>query len=582
MIKTSKIIYKDQSRIKLEFPYDTSIIAKIKQIKDARWSQTNRTWHAPFTQETLNQINVLFPEVDLSGFTEFSIVSFPTNKQPEIKPLPNSPDTQNNDISNASTGKSEIPDSEKILPTKPILIKKTKEENSKFYDRDLIIVDVIGRKIIIKLPKNEDDIKFINTLKYSRWNSTHFCWEIPNYPGNLDLINDYFKDRISQLTIHDNYDITVNNEVRTIGKNELLIIKNLNGRVKIISGLDMDLVNLLKSFPYHSWDSKNKWWTIPFSEIYLNEIKTLAQDKYIKVIYEEEAAGISGVKKLNAFDIPNYRDCPEEMILKLTELRYSDKTIKTYKGLFEEFINHYHKIDIDKIEEPQIIGFLRYLVMNRKVSISYQNQAINAIKFYYEKVLSGQRKFYFLDRPKKEHTLPTVLNEDEVKRLFACITNIKHKAIMMLAYSGGLRLGEIIRLKLKDLDRERMQIRIEQSKGKKDRYTKLSERFLVVLDKYIEEYRPKDYIFEGATGMDYSPSSIQNIIKAAVEKAGIQKRTTMHTLRHSFATHLLENGVDLRYIQSMLGHASSKTTEIYTHITTKGFDKIKSPLDNLD
>jgi site-specific recombinase XerD len=409
-----------------------------------------------------------------------------------------------------------------------------------------------------------------------------FCWEIPNYPGNLDLINDYFKDRIDELVIHDKFDININKETRTIGNKEIFIIKTKTGRLKLIFGFDNELIKLIKTYPYHSWDAKNKWWTIPFSDKYLNEIQTLSSAKGLKVSYEEEPAGSKGLKKMSAFDIPNYRECPEEMILKLKELRYSEKTIKTYKGLFEEFINYYHKYDINKIEEPQIISFLRFLVMDRKVSTSYQNQAINAVKFYYEKVLGGQRKFYFIDRPKKERTLPTVLNEDEVIRLFAGVENIKHKTILMLAYSSGLRLGEIVRLKIKDIDRERMQIRIEQSKGKNDRYTKLSMRFLTVLDKYLEEYRPKDFLFEGAKGEDYSPSSIQNIIKAAVEKAGIQKRTTMHTLRHTFATHSLENGVDLRYIQSMLGHASSKTTEIYTHITTKGFDQIKSPLDSLD
>jgi len=150
--------------------------------------------------------------------------------------------------------------------------------------------------------------------------------------------------------------------------------------------------------------------------------------------------------------------------------------------------------------------------------------------------------------------------------------------MLMLAYSAGLRLGEIVRLKIPDIDRERMQIRIEQSKGKKDRYAKLSTKFLIILDEYFENYHPKQYVFEGAAGGEYSPSSLQNIIRAAAQKAGIKKHTTMHTLRYTFATHSLENGVDLRYIQSMMGHESSKTN----HITTKGFDQIKSPLDNLE
>jgi integrase/recombinase XerD len=145
-----------------------------------------------------------------------------------------------------------------------------------------------------------------------------------------------------------------------------------------------------------------------------------------------------------------------------------------------------------------------------------------------------------------------------------------------------LRLGEIRRLRIKDIDYERKQIRVEQSKGKKDRYTKLSMKFVDELNIYFKEFSPREYIFEGATRGEYSASSIQSIIKTAARKAGIKKRTTMHTLRHTFATHSLENGVDLRYIQSMMGHDDSRTTEIYTHITTRGFDQIISPLDKLD
>ncbi len=220
--------------------------------------------------------------------------------------------------------------------------------------------------------------------------------------------------------------------------------------------------------------------------------------------------------------------------------------------------------------------------MERKVSVSIQNQAINAIKFYYERVLSGKRKFYFLERPRKEKTLPVVLSQEEMVRLFRCVDNKKHKCVLMFAYSAGLRRGEILRLKITDIDRERMSIRVSQSKGRKDRYVKLSHKILPHLDKYLEEYKPVDYLFEGAVGGEYSEGSVQNIIHDAVKAAGIKKKATLHTLRHTYATHSLEDGADLRYIQEMLGHSSSRTTEIYTHITQKGFDQIKSPMDNLD
>ena len=207
---------------------------------------------------------------------------------------------------------------------------------------------------------------------------------------------------------------------------------------------------------------------------------------------------------------------------------------------------------------------------------------INAIKFYYERVLKGERKTYLIDRPKKEKTLPTVLNEEEIKLLLNKTENLKHKAILMMAYSAGLRLGELINMKIKDIDSKRMQIRVEQAKGKKDRYTILSNKMLAILREYFVRYKPNEWLFEGEKGGQYSARSIQKVAKLSATKAGIKKNVGVHTLRHTFATHLLENGTDLRYIQSLLGHESSKTTEIYTHITTKGFDQIKNPLDQLD
>jgi site-specific recombinase XerD len=229
-----------------------------------------------------------------------------------------------------------------------------------------------------------------------------------------------------------------------------------------------------------------------------------------------------------------------------------------------------------------INDFQRYLVTERCVATATQNQAINSIKFYYERVLGQARKVYFIERPQKEKFLPEVMSIEEVTILLKSISNLKHRAIIMTIYSGGLRISELINLKVKDIDGNRMQIRISQSKGKKDRYTLLSKKTLITLRQYFTEYKPKEWLFEGENGKKYSDSSIYSIFKKALNDARIYKKVTVHGLRHSFATHLLESGTDLRYIQSLLGHSSSKTTEIYTHITTKGFDQIKNPLDGLD
>lgn len=270
-----------------------------------------------------------------------------------------------------------------------------------------------------------------------------------------------------------------------------------------------------------------------------------------------------------------------------SELRYSPKTVKSYVPLFEEFINHFPKEDLDSLSEHHVVEFSRFLVTELKVSTLYQNSAINAIKFYFEKVLGGRRKLYFVERLRKEKALPVVCSEEEILQLLKSVENIKHRAILSTIYSSGLRISELINLKIKDIDSERMQIRVEQAKGKKDRYTILSKKLLVLLRSYFIVEKPNHWLFEGAGStkenpVQYSVRSIQSILKAALEKTGIKKHVTVHTLRHSFATHLLENGTDLRYIQNLLGHESSKTTEIYTHITTKGFNQIISPLDKLE
>jgi integrase/recombinase XerD len=191
-------------------------------------------------------------------------------------------------------------------------------------------------------------------------------------------------------------------------------------------------------------------------------------------------------------------------------------------------------------------------------------------------------KTYYIQRPKKEKVLPKVLSEQEVLSILHCSENLKHKAILSLIYSAGLRRGELINMKVNDIDSKRMYVIIRQGKGRKDRYSILSEKVLELLRRYFTEYKPKEWLFEGQFGGQYSATSIQNILRDAVTRAKIRKKVTVHTLRHCFATHLLEHGVDIRYIQELLGHESSKTTEIYTHITQRGLGKIKSPLDNFD
>ncbi|MCL5130495.1 MULTISPECIES: site-specific tyrosine recombinase/integron integrase [unclassified Algibacter] len=274
----------------------------------------------------------------------------------------------------------------------------------------------------------------------------------------------------------------------------------------------------------------------------------------------------------------NFRTCPDEFLQKLELKKYSNSTVKNYVHSFEKFINHYKQRELFSINENDIRLYLQKLIKEDK-SNSYINMSINAIKFYYEMVLGMPNRFYSIERPRKESKLPKVLSKEEIITIINFTNNIKHKCIISLLYSSGLRRNELLQLKIKDIDSKRMVIRVEQAKGNKDRYTVLNKSVLEDMRTYFKIYRPKTYLFENPIpGNPYSSSSVLQIVVKSAKNAGIKQRVTPHMLRHSFATHLLESGTDIRYIQLLLGHNSTKTTEIYTHVATSSFTEIKDLL----
>ena len=274
-----------------------------------------------------------------------------------------------------------------------------------------------------------------------------------------------------------------------------------------------------------------------------------------------------------------YRVCPLSYLDKLELRKYANNTVKTYVNAFETFINYYNTKDLISINESDVRGYILKLIQEDK-SNAYINLAINSIKFYYESVLGMPNRFYKIERPRKEKKLPKVLSKEDVLSIIANTNNLKHKCIVSLLYSSGIRRNELVNLKISDIDSKRMWIRIEAAKGNKDRYTLLSHSLLKDLREYYQQYKPEKYIVEGLYGNQYSGQSIGKVVLNAAIKAGIKIPVTPHMLRHSFATHLLEAGVDLRQIQVLLGHSSSKTTEIYTLVATTTFKKIKNPLDS--
>lgn len=577
-ITASKIEHRGQQRILLKFSYDATIIANIRRISGATWSQTYGAWHIPFSRESFLLLLSIYLDV------EYPITEF----RRELN-LAENVDNENTDKTkvNLNAGNIEQNLHSQICDNnirKRLIDEIDKPENEPATPvNKQVRIDIYGKKIVLQMPRSDMDMTFMHSIRYSRWNKNQYVWEIPNYGSNLEILKNYFKERIISIEEHPAVIIYPDGEKKVILLNECLIMKTIRNSLRIITAHYDPMVKIVSQIPYYRWDSKNKWWSVPFSDKTLQFIQDKARELGLKVTYEEEVLNPNRSPRIKPVDVPNYRRCPDEFILRLKELRYSNNTLRTYVNMFEEFINYHYKYDINKITEPQIIEYLRYLVMQREVSESHQNQAINAIKFYYEKVLCGPRRIYMVERPRREKRLPAVLSKEEVKKILEKTDNIKHKAVLTLIYSAGLRIGEALKLKVTDIDTERMQIFISDAKGKKDRYAILSERALGVLNKYLQEYPVEYWLFEGQDhSQPYSAKSLEQVIKNSARKAGIMKNITAHSLRHSFATHLLEQGIDLRYIQGLLGHSSSKTTEIYTHITNSAKGKIKSPLDSME
>lgn len=272
----------------------------------------------------------------------------------------------------------------------------------------------------------------------------------------------------------------------------------------------------------------------------------------------------------------------EEFKLWLNSKRYSDSTIGTYADALKTFLRYYAHKPIAEITNDDLIKFNNHYIMANQFSASYQNQVVNSVKLFFRTIENNKLNPELVHRPKRPKLLPNVLSKEEVKLILNAHGNIKHKAMLSLIYSCGLRSGELLRLRPTDIDSKRNIIFIRQSKGRKDRIAPLSEKIIKLLREYYELYKPVNYLFEGQIkGTLYDERSLQLVLKQGVEKVKINKPITLHWLRHSYATHLLENGTDLRYIQEILGHSSSKTTEIYTHVSTKNIQKIISPFDFL-
>jgi site-specific recombinase XerD len=350
---------------------------------------------------------------------------------------------------------------------------------------------------------------------------------------------------------------------------------------------DAAVKTFVKSLPGVLWSQTHKTYYISHTSEHKKFLYSKLREKNWFVDYSHlRAVKIASVTETLREPQKPLESLMEETKLQLLQFkrwmaqkRLSQNTVSTYVEVVAFYLRYLQTKGLEQTARS-IEQFNYDFIVAPKKSVSYQNQCINGIKKYmdFQGVLIDG---FTIERPKKEKKLPDVLSREEVKSIIDNTLNLKHKTLLCLIYSAGLRIGEAIDMRLVDIDSKRMLIHIKQAKGKKDRYTLLSVQFLELLRLYYKTYRPKDYLFEGQMTAQYSASSAQQVLKKAANKAHIKKHITLHTLRHSFATHLLEGGTDIRYIQALLGHSSPKTTMIYTHVSELSMRNIKNPFDNL-
>lgn len=351
--------------------------------------------------------------------------------------------------------------------------------------------------------------------------------------------------------------------------------------VKVEFSFNRELIDELKVRTNARWSANMNCWYIPKDQFELGEFFT-AMKPLAWIDYSAVKTNNLPESEKEVRPVIEKGSLPAGYLEKLEQMRYGKNTVKTYKNCILQFTGYFGIREIDKLTKDEINQYILHLIKTRNVSSSYQNQMINAIKFYYEKVLGNKKEYYFIDRPKRERKLPEVLSKQEIEKMIKTTKNIKHKSLISVMYSCGLRRSEAINLKATDIESDRMLIKIRDGKGKKDRYVPLSARVLNLLRNYYSEMKPENWLFPGEKGMQYSESSVLNIVKDAARRAGINRRVYPHILRHSFATHHLEQGTDLRYIQIWLGHSSTKTTEIYTHVSQNDYNKFKNPIDDIN
>ena len=416
----------------------------------------------------------------------------------------------------------------------------------------------------------------VKKLKGSRWSETMQCWHIPYTSGYLSDIESVFNTNVNiqpvNNVLHDRH-----NEIQKI----IISIKisRNEGLIYLKMPYIPEFIPQIKSLDGAWWHPGAKLWSVFYSLENLEFIKKLFnKNDYIIQIKDSDNEDFN--KKEFKSRAPR-NNLPKDYIVQLKLENKSTRTIEVYTGFVAQFLNDFKGKDIERLGDDEIREYVLEHREQRGYSESYQNQLVSSIRSYYKSQYNREFEPGVLPRPKRSMYLPKVLPREDIQKMIDICKNEKHRMILLMLYGFGLRLSELIKLQMRDIDFDRRHLAVIKGKGKKDRILPIPLVMIPTFKKYIKSYLPKNFFITGQYGEQYSASSIQTIIRRTARQAGIEQRVTPHMIRHCYATHMLERGTDLRYIQNLLGHKSSKTTEIYTHVSMRKLIDLNNPLDDI-
>ncbi len=435
-----------------------------------------------------------------------------------------------------------------------------------------------GIRVALRFPYDRDVVEVIRGLPDTRWSKRLNCWHMAEVQ-NIEAI---LLEKLSPFAFVD-YSALRRKDLA----DRIREIRNQTGRKKIIKSQSIPSSYLTETGLLASASNQGAGGQHGSSPAAIASPTHGAQSESkistrrdgiagrVGDLRNQPAGRITGLSKQSEYDLVMYREWLESH-------RYPFTTVRTYTSMMEAFLKFVAPKEASQCDSGDLVRMVNDYVLPRRLSYSYQNQLISAVKKFYREICRETIDPGTFTRPRTRHRLPNVLSKEEVKRILEAPMNEKHRVMLTLIYGCGLRRSEVLMLEPEDIDRDRMLLTVRQSKGFKDRIVPLSRKLVEMVDDYMKRYRPGLYLFEGQRqGDSYGATSVEKVFRMACHKAGIKKSITLHGLRHSYATHLLEAGTDLRYIQELLGHKSSKTTEIYTHVTEKSIQKIRSPFDDL-